>query len=224
MKRIIPLILICLTGLVAYFIWDQFFPRKGAWHQKLNVEIETPTGPITATNVVGVKFRGNIKIWGSMDNPRTRLKGEAIYVDLDGKPLFVLLGGAGDLMYWTLKRTRNDIGAYSQSIRRIKHQTSPIAVPRKLWPAMVTFGDVNDPSSVRAVDPDDLTATFGAGYAITGVTVQSTDEPVTEGVVEQVLGWLGPYPEPGLCKPTGRTTNIPFCRRVRHGDFIRRPN
>ncbi|MBT2131949.1 hypothetical protein [Aliiroseovarius lamellibrachiae] len=223
MKRFSQLLLICLTGLVAYFIWDQFFPAKGAWHQKLTVEIETPTGPIAATNVVGVKFRGNIKFWGSMDHSRSRLEGEAIYVNLDGKPLFVLLGGAGDLLFWTLKRTQNDIGAYSQSIRRIKRQTSPIVVPRKLWPAMVTFGDVNDPSSVQAVNPNDLSATFGPGYAITGVTVQSTDEPVTEGVVEQVLGWLGPYPELPVL-PEIDPYDFSFAAKLRQGQFIRRPN
>jgi hypothetical protein len=57
---------------------------------------------------------------------------------------------------------------------------------------------------------------------LAAITLEITQEPVTEGRVEGVLGWLGKYPEPGLCPSTGSTTDIPFCRRVHHGDFIRR--
>jgi len=43
---------------------------------------------------------------------------------------------------------------------------------------------------VQQVDPDDLSATFGAGYALRAVTLEITTAPVTSGVVEGVLGWL----------------------------------
>jgi hypothetical protein len=55
---------------------------------------------------------------------------------------------------------------------------------------LVTFGNISDPTSVQQVDPDDLAATFGAGYALRAVTLEITGEPVTIGVVEGVLGWL----------------------------------
>jgi hypothetical protein len=54
----------------------------------------------------------------------------------------------------------------------------------------VTFSDISDPTSVALVDPDDLAASFGAGYALEAVTVEVTQEPVTEGVVEGVLPCL----------------------------------
>jgi hypothetical protein len=75
---------------------------------------------------------------------------------------------------------------------------------------------------VRRVDPNDLAASFGPGYRLNAITMTITDEPVTEGKVETVLGWLGKYPEPKLSPATGRTTDIPFSRKVSHGDFIRR--
>lgn len=54
----------------------------------------------------------------------------------------------------------------------------------------MSFADVGDPTSVQEVNPDALAATFCAGYALTRITVQATREPVTEGRVESVLGWL----------------------------------
>ena len=40
------------------------------------------------------------------------------------------------------------------------------------------------------VDPDDLVASFGEGYALREATIAITDGPVTSGEVERVLGWL----------------------------------
>ncbi len=73
----------------------------------------------------------------------------------------------------------------------IQAQTEPLEVRRQRWPQMVTFADIADPLSVQLVDPDDLAATFGTGFALRKVTVQVTDEPVTLGRVEPVLSWLG---------------------------------
>jgi hypothetical protein len=54
----------------------------------------------------------------------------------------------------------------------------------------VTFADVADPTTVARVDPDDLAASFGPGVTLRGMTLEITDDPVTKGVVEGVLGWL----------------------------------
>ena len=42
----------------------------------------------------------------------------------------------------------------------------------------------------RLVDPANLAASFGTGYALRKVTLEITRAPVTSGVVEGVLGWL----------------------------------
>ncbi len=57
-------------------------------------------------------------------------------------------------------------------------------------PMLVTFTDINDPASVVRVDPDDLESHFGAGVKLKAVTLEITGEPVTQGEVEKVLGWL----------------------------------
>lgn len=65
-----------------------------------------------------------------------------------------------------------------------------IAVPAYQYPMLVTFGDVTDPLSVKMVDPKDLAASFGTGIRLKSVTLEVTDEPVTEGVVVEKLRWL----------------------------------
>ncbi len=62
-------------------------------------------------------------------------------------------------------------------------------VARENYPLMVTFTDIADPASVTRVDLANLAATFGPGYALTSLTLETTDEPVTSGRVEKVLGW-----------------------------------
>lgn len=54
----------------------------------------------------------------------------------------------------------------------------------------MTFGDVADPTTVARVDPDNLAASFGPGVTLRGMTLEITDDPVTGGVVDGVLGWL----------------------------------
>lgn len=67
----------------------------------------------------------------------------------------------------------------------------PVPVPSTCLPLMVTFADIVDSKTVNRVDPDDLAASFGAGVRLKAVTLTVAEEPVTEGKVEAVLGWLG---------------------------------
>lgn len=60
----------------------------------------------------------------------------------------------------------------------------------KDYPLLVTFTDITDPTTVNQVDPTNLAATFGPGVSLKRITLQITDEPVTEGKIESVLGWL----------------------------------
>ncbi|WEZ84065.1 hypothetical protein P6U16_04945 [Rhizobium sp. 32-5/1] len=150
------------------------------------------------------------------------LRGEAVVVALpNGRYLFALLKdtpSAGWLFY--PKMPAKEAGELLE--RADASNSRQLELPRKHYPLLVTFGDIKDPASVKKVDPADLGASFGPGYRLNSITVSVTDEPVTEGKVEAVLGWLSDDPEPKLSPASGRTTNIPFSRRVSHGDFIRR--
>jgi hypothetical protein len=55
---------------------------------------------------------------------------------------------------------------------------------------LVRFGDLRDPRSVEKVDPGNLAASFGPGFALRRITVQLTEDDVTTGIGKR-LGWLG---------------------------------
>ena len=54
---------------------------------------------------------------------------------------------------------------------------------------MVTFEDLNDPTSVKSVDPRDLSATFGEGVGLQTIAYKVTDERIT-WKVREYLPWL----------------------------------
>lgn len=58
--------------------------------------------------------------------------------------------------------------------------------PMTNWPMMVRFRDIHDRWSIERIDPDNLPATFGRGYAIRRLTVERTDAPITTGITKLV--------------------------------------
>jgi hypothetical protein len=120
------------------------------------------------------------------------VRGEATVVDLgEGRYLFALLKGAraarafavfGDGRSYCRWNKEQDAAVASSKPRR-----DSLSCRRAHRPLLVTFADINDPASVQRVDPDDLAASFGPGYALTTITLAITDEPVTKGRVEAVL-------------------------------------
>jgi hypothetical protein len=79
---------------------------------------------------------------------------------------------------------------YAPALDLISTLSATRELTPKQYPLLVTFGDINDPASVKRVDPDNLELAFGPGYALQSITLSITDEPVTKGGVEKVLGWL----------------------------------
>ena len=69
------------------------------------------------------------------------------------------------------------------------------------------------------VDPADLAATFGAGFALREITLEVTDDAVTEGVVEGVLGWL--WTHAGYLSGTNRLDQSRPELNLTIGDFIK---
>jgi hypothetical protein len=79
-----------------------------------------------------------------------------------------------------------------EKYRRMKAEFGTREIPRDDYPMLVTFGDIDDPTSVQRVDPENLAATFGAGVRLKRITLTITDDPLTEKI-EGVLGWYSEY-------------------------------
>lgn len=96
-----------------------------------------------------------------------------------------------------------------------------------ICPYMVTFRDLRNPASVGAVDPIDLSATFGSGVSLRRITVTVVDEPVSRNI-KTVLPWLDEYRDRwfsglrhGTADPSSLEpeTSHPLARRLSYTNF-----
>lgn len=166
------------------------------------------------------------------------MRGEAVAVDLpDGRTLFALLRSenkvdwANNVMFLLAPEAPDDAeDSFMARFANMLKRKGPIHLPR-MWPPMghlpernaypmlVTFGDLNDPTSVEQVDPDDLRATFGEGYEIERILVQMTDDPVTVGI-EGRLRWLDTHIGSLVKRENDQTVGrMPLAHRVGNTDF-----
>lgn len=178
---------------------DVFGFREWEWKQKLTVSVMTPSVLKTASSVTDGRWSMTptwFKVGDTGGGPGAgSLQGEAVVVELEPQRfLFALLR---DYSAITAVETFADPGLkpglrehYVAALDRMEAIRESRSLSREHYPLFVTFDNVNDPASVRRVDPGNLSATFGAGYRMNAITLSITDEPVTQGVVERVLGWL----------------------------------
>lgn len=208
-----------LASVVLALLWALVGTGGYSWHQKLTITVETPTGEVSGSSVSAVSWR---KHWIQTDGMGWSydLTGEAVVVEVaPGRFLFGLLKGAGTTEYMGSVAAASIAGREGRLIdgalfgevqSKRGWAAGVIAVPEGQYPMLVTFDDITDPLSVRLVDPTDLAANFGQGVRLKSVTLEVTDEAVTVGRVEGVLGWLArisPYQLDGKRNETIQAEN-----------------
>jgi hypothetical protein len=179
-----------------------------SYRYKLTLAVNTPEGVKRGSSVVEILFWDvSIPAKGTMD----KLRGEALYLDLgrDARPLIALLTSQLHPKYGKNQRWSRDGGPDFNLFLRLYGEPpivdhvlagvsrlARVRGPRKITPDdlpdLVTFADVNDPKSVIEVDPNDLQATLGPNITWNEITLESTDEPITTGIVAR-LPWLPAY-------------------------------
>lgn len=165
--------------------------ERASWHQKLVLEVETPNVTVSGQSVMRIDVRHEPQIIAHQGGIFKDVIGEAAFVDLGGgRYLFALLGDEANRALYTFEPAEMADG-HMDGFIRLADMREARPLPRKLWPRLVTFTDIADPMTVRLVDPENLAASFGPGYRLRSVTLEITDEPVSEGDVEKVLEWLG---------------------------------
>ena len=185
--------------------------NSGRLRYRITVEIETPSGLKTGSSVLEYEYPS-----------KTGLSyGQSPFVDLgNGRYIFALIdqmsGPWGVFRYPDLQPPipRDDV-PYSEFDRA--NDLKPFAVLKpKDYPKLVTFGDINDPKTVREVSAN----------MVKRVTFQvvDEDEPLTEGI-EGLLTWIGPYPETRLSPmlPGKRLESVrdaPLSRLLSNGHFV----
>lgn len=176
----------------------------------MTVEVEVNGDIYAGSSVVAMSVFRHPDIPLVHGNLDLDMEGEAVVVNLpDHRQLFALLTYNAYLA----------VKAFSDVISRKDRQSSDQwtivtaqkgkvrELAPKDYPLLVTFTDITDSTTVQQVDPDNLAATFGPGVSLKRITLEINDEPVTEGKIERLLGWLCPLLEHGA-RLNGKTGPI----------------
>lgn len=209
---------------------------------RLTVEVDTPQGVKSGYSVWEYTVT-DIKV--GFRPLKTDYRGEAVAVDLPGgRTLFALLtsgDGLPEYPEWVILEHFRATPEYKTDWERafltvfpdwrnnreswiVPPVLPPIAQsdpPRSGYPMLVTFTDIADPASVKLVDPADLAASFGPGVKLKRITVEITDDPVTNGIGKR-LGWLGLKGREGLDDTLGVTSRPTLSQKLGFSDFARR--
>lgn len=175
---------------------------------KVTLEVEDGGRLVTGSSVWSWTLRKPLVALASPYNGK--FQGEAVAVELSGgRTLFAVLRGADGnegAMQMLPERVFGDIGRAARGERK-QFSSDRIADLRDIasrkgerrsldcegepnWcPMLVTFGDSNDPVTVRQVDPLALEKSFGPSVKLRHIIVEIVDEPVTR-TIETKLGWL----------------------------------
>ena len=208
------------------------------YRYRLTVEVETPGGLRTGSSVIEVEQNmGRSAGTGFGKIIMRRVRGEAVAVDLPGgQTLFTLLRSdtnnewaetvmqmlAPEIEGETFDDEFDNVLMIEGEVQLPRTWPANVVVPeRSAYPLLVTFGDIDDPTSVERVDPDDLVATFGEGVSLKRITVELTDDAVTTEIEER-LGWLASLRGTLLAQPDGKPIGeLPDTYRIGNTSFIR---
>jgi hypothetical protein len=183
LRRVLTGAVLVVAGFGLAGCW--LFPAE--WNEKLTVIVSTPHGDVSGSSVRWQKLAED----PVLKSAHGYIQGEAVVVEVaKGRYLFALIEQnrpQAELMFFPGE-------APLKSTHKLNSRKGEVLdVPREMYPMLVTFRDLNAPASVTEVDPANLAATFGPGTALKSITLEITDEPVTEGVVEKVLPWIDTY-------------------------------
>jgi hypothetical protein len=179
--------------------------RDTSWNQRLTLIIETPQGEVrgsAVTRVTKTETSGSL-VLPEARGVRSKVEGEAVVVEVaPGKFLFALLSGSNeeerDATHWVYPAYQlSEADSYGGEMMKLLSQPhdTPVPQPPEGWPMLVTFDDITKPETVRPVNAEDLAAVFGAGVRLKAVTLEITQEAVTEGAVAVTLAWIEKYRE-----------------------------
>jgi hypothetical protein len=200
-----------LALLAALVIGDQIRINRPGHKYRLTVAVQTPDGVRSASGVIAVHPDRGYSRGG-----HTSTKGDAVLVDLGGgKNLLALLAHADksldlDGINYVALRAYKAAGR-NVSFNEMSRITGTVPVTGTVIPALVSFSDLNDPGTARAVPADDFEAVLGKGFHLQGVSAEVVPngfwpldfggplgEPVTRGI-EAKLPWLN-----GADNPAGK--------------------
>jgi hypothetical protein len=180
-------ILAALVVGVAAYIWVQ----PGYTNRfRITVEVETPEGLKAGSSVIETTLfeSGGLP---EARGVRASAKGEAIFVDLGHNRNLVAILGWGELGEDEDKifgLARATIASSSVGWKNDYKLKGRGVLPPWYFPTLISFEHLSNPATARVVDPTNLAETYGPGYSLRRMLLETTSDPVTR-VIESKLPW-----------------------------------
>lgn len=185
------------------YVGIKFYFPTYSYNYNLALEVDTPNGPIQGNNVynVSISFPLFNYLFGQTKFAEAHT-GDAAFIDLGTKNLVVLNNRQNSFFkrpkgfpfYKELYGINYNKQRIPDQIARAK-EAGPLDVPLDQLPMLVFLRQSNDFRTMIEVDPLRVSAALGQGYRIRRATIQITDEPITHGLIEMELPWLGAGPK-----------------------------
>lgn len=213
-----------LAGGAAALLGGCGLSGNASYRFKMTVEVETPEGVKTGWSVYEVQGIGTQDLITGGNGSYTKLRGEAVAVDLPGgKTLFALLRmanatsaddhvGIMSMMTMDPAMTNTKKDQSAKRIARGDGIKSPANVAPENYPMLVMFRDNSDPTSVELVDPQMI--------GVKRIMVEVTEEDVT-AAIEGRLAEMGIEPGRGLDRTKGVTANPTLAQTLGYNDFVK---
>lgn len=241
LRLVMGIVILVLLAPVAYVVFQivilasMFIREYHTWNQEVTVVVDTPTGPARGSAVTKVEaWFGQLPMSGN--EVAYRITGEATVVDLGGgKYLFALLTDSEERLHRVFRdRLPDTREVWLREIPELTDERSltpdqlgdkayldrygyMVVHPGERDQFLITFADMSRPQTVKYVDPNNLAATFGAGYSLREVRIGLTDAAPTSGTIAGILPWL--YDPEVMRNPGFR--ELPLATRNISGDLVR---
>lgn len=162
---------------------------------RLTLEVDTPDGVKSGSSVIEVKIWGKATWIPQTGGTLSKVRGEAVFVDLgSGRNFIAVLGfgptGSQGALYNLAARAFGRDRPFWY--REAPSWTGRAELTGDLVPTLVTFSDLNDPKSARVVRPNEFEQALGAGVRLRGARIEMTSDTVTRGIEKKLPWWKGP--------------------------------
>lgn len=166
---------------------------------RMGVTLDTPDGLKAGQGVMEVEYS-----WPFLDRffavgeREYRVTGESIPIKLrNGGIILVLLTSDLSRSRKSIDCARLPLFAYDFSMEKSRSKEDfdrmkKIGrgdIPLSMLPTIVFLSNAADPKTIKIVDPENVSATLGSGYALMAAFVEPTDAPVTD-ILTSELPWL----------------------------------
>jgi hypothetical protein len=176
----------------ALYLWPSHSSRF-----RVTLEVDTPDGLKSGSSVWETEVVES-GCWGPVEACKLRptAKGDAIFVNLGrGRNLVGLLGwgetGSDESGIFDLTRAAlapdSNFGWKDEPKLRGRGD-----LPLKNIPTLITFDDLTNPGTAKLVDPANLARTFGPGYLLRRVTLETTSDSIYHTIETKLPWWSLP--------------------------------